>query len=209
VHTAGKKNLSTGTRFKQVILKGFLRLDIQPVQLISPTSITNKKIHQPSNGITIVILRVIEQSCSSVDLAFYIYVTAKWVTANVSTSPHGESLCYQRLTYIQFTAVTSTERFVTLVITSATNRPRHCRTPEFYRTRCLRAKLSILQWVTHRTRAPLISRTSSVPNTIVVAVDIELGARVPPDGLRLTADCYAVLRTAHWGDCLSKIGRTI
>ena len=32
MHTAGEKNLSTGTRFKQVILKGFLRLDIQPVQ---------------------------------------------------------------------------------------------------------------------------------------------------------------------------------
>ena len=27
---------STGTRFKQIILKGFLRLDLQPVQLISP-----------------------------------------------------------------------------------------------------------------------------------------------------------------------------
>ena len=34
MHTAGKKNLSTGIRFKQVILKGFLRLDLQPVQLI-------------------------------------------------------------------------------------------------------------------------------------------------------------------------------
>ena len=35
MHTAGEKNLSTGIRFKQVILKGFLRLDLQPVQLIS------------------------------------------------------------------------------------------------------------------------------------------------------------------------------
>jgi hypothetical protein len=49
VHTAEKKNPSTGIRFKQVILKG--RLDIQPVQLIFPTSITDKKIHQPSNDI--------------------------------------------------------------------------------------------------------------------------------------------------------------
>jgi hypothetical protein len=45
----GKKNLSTGIWFKQVILKGFLRLSIQPVQLIFPTSIIDKKIfHQPS-----------------------------------------------------------------------------------------------------------------------------------------------------------------
>ena len=36
MHTAGKKNLSTGIRFKQVILEGFLRLDLQPVQLIFP-----------------------------------------------------------------------------------------------------------------------------------------------------------------------------
>jgi hypothetical protein len=44
------KNLSTGIRFKQVILKSFLRLSIQPVQLIFPTSITDKKssMHQPS-----------------------------------------------------------------------------------------------------------------------------------------------------------------
>jgi hypothetical protein len=48
-----KKNLSTGIRFKQVILKGFLRLDLQPVQLIFPTSITDKKIHQPSNDILV------------------------------------------------------------------------------------------------------------------------------------------------------------
>jgi hypothetical protein len=34
------KNLSTGIRFKQVILKCFLRLDLQPVKLIAPTSIT-------------------------------------------------------------------------------------------------------------------------------------------------------------------------
>jgi hypothetical protein len=53
VCTLLKKNLSTGIRFKQAILKGFLRLDIQPVQLISPTSITEKKIHQPSNDTTI------------------------------------------------------------------------------------------------------------------------------------------------------------
>ena len=51
VHTAGEKNLSTGIRFKQVILKGFLRLDLQPVQLISPKSITDKTIHQPSKDI--------------------------------------------------------------------------------------------------------------------------------------------------------------
>jgi hypothetical protein len=51
VHTAGEKNFSTGIRFKQVILKGFLRLDLQPVQLIFPTSITDKKIHQPSKDI--------------------------------------------------------------------------------------------------------------------------------------------------------------
>jgi hypothetical protein len=58
VHTAGK-NLSPGIRFKQVILKGFLRLNLQPVQLISPTSITDKKIHQPSssNDIIRVLLR--------------------------------------------------------------------------------------------------------------------------------------------------------
>ena len=49
MHTAGGKNLGTGTRFKQVILK--VRLDIQPVQLISPTSVTDKKIYQPSNDI--------------------------------------------------------------------------------------------------------------------------------------------------------------
>jgi hypothetical protein len=43
VQTAGEKNLSTGIRFKQVLLKGFLRLDLQPVQLIFPTSITDQK----------------------------------------------------------------------------------------------------------------------------------------------------------------------
>jgi hypothetical protein len=32
-------------------LKGFLRLDLQPVQLIFPTSITDKTIHQPSKDI--------------------------------------------------------------------------------------------------------------------------------------------------------------
>ena len=53
MHSAGEKNLSTGTRFKQAIVKGFLRLDIQPVQLISPTSITDKKIHQPSSDILV------------------------------------------------------------------------------------------------------------------------------------------------------------
>jgi hypothetical protein len=38
VCTLLKKNLSTGVRFKQVILKGFLRLDLQPVQLIYPAA---------------------------------------------------------------------------------------------------------------------------------------------------------------------------
>jgi hypothetical protein len=38
-----EKNLSTGIRFKQIIFKGFLRLDLQPVQLIFPTSMTDKK----------------------------------------------------------------------------------------------------------------------------------------------------------------------
>ena len=33
-----KKNLSTGIRFKQIILKGFLLLDLQPVQLIYPAA---------------------------------------------------------------------------------------------------------------------------------------------------------------------------
>ena len=44
------KNLSTGIGFKQVILKRFLRLsiNIQPVQLISPTSITDKKNPPPA-----------------------------------------------------------------------------------------------------------------------------------------------------------------
>ena len=51
VHTARGKNLSTGIRFKQVILKGFLRLDLQPVQQIFPTLITDKTIHQPSKDI--------------------------------------------------------------------------------------------------------------------------------------------------------------
>jgi hypothetical protein len=51
VHTAGKKNHSTGVWFKQVILNGFLRLDLQPVQLIFPTSITDKIIPQPSKDI--------------------------------------------------------------------------------------------------------------------------------------------------------------
>jgi hypothetical protein len=58
VCTLLEKNLSTGTRFKQVIWKGFLRLDIQPVQLISPTSITDKKIHQPSNDIRIILVNL-------------------------------------------------------------------------------------------------------------------------------------------------------
>jgi hypothetical protein len=31
-----KKNLSTDIRFEQVILKGFLRLDLLPVQLVFP-----------------------------------------------------------------------------------------------------------------------------------------------------------------------------
>ena len=35
----------------QAIWKGFLRLDLQPVQLIFPTSITDKTMHQPSNDI--------------------------------------------------------------------------------------------------------------------------------------------------------------
>jgi hypothetical protein len=34
VCTLLEKNLSTSIRFKQVILKGFLRLNLQPVQLI-------------------------------------------------------------------------------------------------------------------------------------------------------------------------------
>jgi hypothetical protein len=35
----------------KLFLKDFLRLDLQPVQLIFPTSITYKKIHQPSKDI--------------------------------------------------------------------------------------------------------------------------------------------------------------
>jgi hypothetical protein len=54
VHTARKKNLSTGIRLKQTFLKGVLRLNLQPVQLIFPTSITDKKIHQPSKDIIFV-----------------------------------------------------------------------------------------------------------------------------------------------------------
>ena len=42
MHTAWEKNLSTGIWFKPIILKGFLWLDLQPVQLISPTSITRQ-----------------------------------------------------------------------------------------------------------------------------------------------------------------------
>ena len=42
-----KKYTGTYIRFKQVILKVFLRLDIQPVQLIFPTSITVKKFTSP------------------------------------------------------------------------------------------------------------------------------------------------------------------
>jgi hypothetical protein len=44
---------NTGTRFKQIILKGFLRLDLQPVQLISlaARAARAKKIHQPSKDI--------------------------------------------------------------------------------------------------------------------------------------------------------------
>jgi hypothetical protein len=53
-----------GIRFKQISLKGFLRLDLQPVQLISPAARARRaarparakksreKIHQPSEDIT-------------------------------------------------------------------------------------------------------------------------------------------------------------
>jgi hypothetical protein len=73
VHTAGAKNLSTGIRFKQVILKGFLRLDLQPVQLIFPKSITDKQSTSPSPLL----------------LNYVQYCTAVCVTSRFAYQPRG------------------------------------------------------------------------------------------------------------------------
>jgi hypothetical protein len=51
VHTAGKKTSVRVFGATKLFLKKILQLDLQPVQLISPTSITDKKIHQPSKDI--------------------------------------------------------------------------------------------------------------------------------------------------------------
>ena len=51
MHTAGKKTLVRVFGSNTFIFKGFSRLNLQPVQLIFPTSITDKKIHQPSKDI--------------------------------------------------------------------------------------------------------------------------------------------------------------
>ena len=51
MHTAEKKTSVRVFGLNKLFWK--VRLDIQPVQLISPTSITDKKIHQPSNNIII------------------------------------------------------------------------------------------------------------------------------------------------------------